>query len=50
MSKGKIILLNGVSSSGKSSLSKELLKNLKNYFYFSIDDFDKKRMKNGKKE
>lgn len=41
MSKGKIILLNGVSSSGKSSLSKELLKNLKNYFHFSIDDFDK---------
>ena len=40
MKKGKIILLNGVSSSGKSSLSKELVKRLPDYFHFSIDDFD----------
>lgn len=40
MNKGKIILLNGVSSSGKSSLSNELVKLLPEYFHFSIDDFD----------
>lgn len=40
MNKGKIILLNGVSSSGKSSLSNELVKLLPEYFRFSIDDFD----------
>lgn len=40
MNKGKIILLNGVSSSGKSTLAKELVKKLKDYFHFSIDDFD----------
>ncbi|RZT23828.1 MULTISPECIES: chloramphenicol phosphotransferase CPT family protein [Fictibacillus] len=40
MNKGKIILLNGVSSSGKSTLAKELLKRLPDYFHFSIDDFD----------
>lgn len=40
MSKGKIILLNGVSSSGKSTLSKELVNKLPYYFHFSIDDFD----------
>jgi chloramphenicol 3-O phosphotransferase len=40
MNKGKIILINGVSSSGKSTVSKELLKKLKGYFHFSIDEFD----------
>jgi chloramphenicol 3-O phosphotransferase len=40
MNKGKIILLNGVSSSGKSTLAKELVKKLPDYFHFSIDDFD----------
>ncbi|QOR67810.1 AAA family ATPase [Cytobacillus suaedae] len=40
MNKGKIIYLNGVSSSGKTSLSKELTKLLQDYFHFSIDDFD----------
>jgi chloramphenicol 3-O phosphotransferase len=40
MKKGNIILLNGVSSSGKSTLCKELVKLLPNYFHFSIDDFD----------
>jgi chloramphenicol 3-O phosphotransferase len=38
--KGTIIVLNGVSSSGKSSLAKELTKFLPNFFAFSIDDFD----------
>jgi len=40
MEKGKIILLNGVSSSGKTTLSKELVKRLPNYFHFSVDEFD----------
>jgi chloramphenicol 3-O phosphotransferase len=40
MNRGKIILLNGVSSSGKSTLSKELVKNMPDYFHLSIDDFD----------
>lgn len=40
MNKGKIILLNGVSSSGKTTLSKELVKNAVDYFHLSIDDFD----------
>lgn len=40
MNRGQIIVLNGVSSSGKSSLSKELVKLLPNYFHLSIDDFD----------
>lgn len=40
MNKGRIILLNGVSSSGKSTLSKALVKKLPNYFHYSIDDFD----------
>ncbi|MDZ5472025.1 AAA family ATPase [Bacillus sp. 31A1R] len=40
MDKGNIILLNGVSSSGKSTLSKELTKILPNYYHLSIDDFD----------
>lgn len=40
MTKGKIILLNGVSSSGKTTLSKELVKKLPSYFHFSLDSFD----------
>jgi chloramphenicol 3-O phosphotransferase len=40
MNNGRIILLNGVSSSGKSTLSKELVKRLPDYFHLSIDDFD----------
>jgi chloramphenicol 3-O phosphotransferase len=40
MKKGNIILINGVSSSGKSTVAKELLKKLENYFHFSIDEFD----------
>ncbi|WP_246941993.1 chloramphenicol phosphotransferase CPT family protein [Bacillus pinisoli] len=40
MTLGKIILLNGVSSSGKSTLSKALAERLKDYFHFSIDEFD----------
>ena len=38
--KGNIIFLNGVSSSGKTTLSKEIVKLLPDYFHFSIDDFD----------
>lgn len=38
--KGMIIVLNGVSSSGKSTLAKEITKLLPNFFTFSIDDFD----------
>lgn len=38
--KGKIIFLNGVSSAGKSTLSKGIVKLLPNYFHFSVDDFD----------
>lgn len=40
MNRGKIIFLNGVSSSGKSTLSKELVKRLPDFFHFSLDDFD----------
>jgi chloramphenicol 3-O phosphotransferase len=40
MTKGNIILLNGVSSSGKTNLSKELTKLLPDYFHLSIDEFD----------
>jgi len=40
INKGKIILLNGVSSSGKSSLAKRLAIGLEDYFHLSIDDFD----------
>lgn len=40
MEKGIIIVLNGVSSSGKSSLAKELTKLLPDFFAFSIDDYD----------
>ena len=40
MKKGNIILLNGVSSSGKTTLARHLLKRLPDYFHYSIDDFD----------
>ncbi|MFC3209717.1 chloramphenicol phosphotransferase CPT family protein [Planomicrobium okeanokoites] len=40
MGKGKIILLNGVSSSGKSTLARELVNQLDGYFHLSIDDYD----------
>lgn len=40
MKKGKIILLNGVSSSGKSTLAGALVQTMPNYFQLSIDDFD----------
>lgn len=40
MEKGLLIVLNGVSSSGKSLLAKELTKLLPNFFSFSIDDYD----------
>lgn len=40
MTKGKVIFLNGVSSSGKSSLSKALVNKLQDHFHYSIDDFD----------
>jgi chloramphenicol 3-O phosphotransferase len=38
--KGKIILLNGVSSSGKTTLGKALIEKLPDFFYLGIDDFD----------
>lgn len=40
MERGKIILLNGVSSSGKSTLARALVNKLPGYFPFSLDDFD----------
>jgi len=40
MEKGKIIVLNGVSSSGKSSLANEITKLLPDFFAFSIDEYD----------
>ncbi|ETI70117.1 chloramphenicol phosphotransferase CPT family protein [Neobacillus vireti] len=40
MGKGMIIVLNGVSSSGKSTLAKEITKLLPDFFTFSIDDYD----------
>lgn len=40
MKKGTIVLLNGVSSSGKTTLSKEIVRLLPDYFHLSIDDFD----------
>jgi len=40
MTTGMIIVLNGVSSSGKSSIAKELVKKLPDFFHLSIDDFD----------
>lgn len=40
MRRGNIIFLNGVSSSGKTTLAKQLIKRLPDYFHYSIDDFD----------
>lgn len=40
MERGKLILLNGVSSAGKTTIAKELLKHLPDYFHFSLDVFD----------
>jgi chloramphenicol 3-O phosphotransferase len=40
MTKGKIILLNGVSSSGKSTLAKNIVREMPDYFHLSVDDFD----------
>jgi chloramphenicol 3-O phosphotransferase len=40
MNKGQIILLNGISSSGKTTLAKELFKKLPDYFYIGLDNFD----------
>ncbi|WP_226087738.1 chloramphenicol phosphotransferase CPT family protein [Mesobacillus sp. S13] len=40
MQKGMIIVLNGVSSSGKSTLAKEITKLLPDFFAFSVDDYD----------
>ena len=40
MEKGMIIVLNGVSSSGKSTLAKEITKLRPDFFAFSIDDYD----------
>lgn len=40
MDRGKIIFLNGASSSGKSTLANELIKLMPSYFHMSIDDFD----------
>lgn len=40
MNRGKIIFLNGVSSSGKSTLSKEIIKSMPDYFHISLDTFD----------
>lgn len=40
MGTGTIIVLNGVSSSGKSTLAKEITKLLPDFFPFSIDDYD----------
>lgn len=40
MEKGKIIFLNGVSSSGKTTLAKKLVEKIPDYYHLSIDDFD----------
>lgn len=40
MDRGKIIFLNGVSSSGKTTLSNELVKAMPRYFHISLDNFD----------
>ncbi|TYR77335.1 AAA family ATPase [Rossellomorea vietnamensis] len=40
MTRGKIILLNGVSSSGKSTLAQKIIEKLPDYFHLSIDDYD----------
>nr|WP_263324249.1 chloramphenicol phosphotransferase CPT family protein [Neobacillus sp. Marseille-Q6967] len=41
MALGKIVLLNGVSSSGKTSLAEALAVRMPGYFRLSIDDFDR---------
>jgi chloramphenicol 3-O phosphotransferase len=40
MNRGKIIFLNGVSSSGKSTLAEELVNTMPDYFHMGLDDFD----------
>ncbi|MGM0641566.1 MAG: chloramphenicol phosphotransferase CPT family protein [Thermotogota bacterium] len=40
MNKGHIIFLNGISSSGKTTLAKELFKKLPDYFHVGLDNFD----------
>ncbi|MFD1864404.1 chloramphenicol phosphotransferase CPT family protein [Planococcus chinensis] len=40
MEKGTIILLNGASSAGKSTLAREFVKHMPEFFALSIDDFD----------
>jgi chloramphenicol 3-O phosphotransferase len=40
LDKGKIILLNGVSSAGKTTLARALVDRLPDYFCLGIDDFD----------
>lgn len=37
--KGHIILLNGTSSSGKSTMAKEIIKELPEYFHLSVDEY-----------
>jgi chloramphenicol 3-O phosphotransferase len=51
MIKGKIILLNGVSSSGKSTLAKKLSEHLPNYLVLGLDDVGSlvSKMRNDKK-
>ena len=41
MKNGKIVLLNGVSSSGKSTLAKHLAEHLPDYLLLSLDDIGK---------
>lgn len=40
LARGEILLLNGVSSSGKTTLAKELVKRMPGYFHLALDDFD----------
>ncbi|MDF2802024.1 MAG: hypothetical protein K0S61_1927 [Anaerocolumna sp.] len=40
MKRGNIIFLNGVSSSGKSTLANALVRLMPSYFHMSLDDFD----------
>ncbi|SFD49585.1 chloramphenicol 3-O phosphotransferase [Paenibacillus catalpae] len=52
MIKGKVILLNGVSSSGKSTIAKLLSEKLPNYLVLGFDDLGSllSKMRNNKKE
>ena len=52
MVKGKIILLNGVTSSGKSTLAQKLSEHLPNYFVLGLDDIGSLilKMRNNKKD